>query len=75
MKKDTKKSKNWDKGLMASFGNSVFNLRSCTDLHDNSKVAIKKVTNIFEKPILAKRALREIRLLRHLNGHENVELG
>jgi mitogen-activated protein kinase 7 len=36
------------------------------------QVAIKKVTKIFEKNILAKRALREIKLLRHFNGHENI---
>jgi mitogen-activated protein kinase 7 len=30
------------------------------------------VQKVFEKSILAKRALREIKLLRHFNGHENV---
>lgn len=44
-------------------------------------VAIKKVSNIFAKSILTKRALREIkcvylffdaRLLRHLRGHKNI---
>lgn len=35
-------------------------------------VAIKKVQKVFEKSILAKRALREIKLLRHFNGHENI---
>ena len=38
-------------------------------------VAIKKVTNIFSKKILAKRALREIKLLQHFRGHRNVRLG
>jgi mitogen-activated protein kinase 7 len=27
---------------------------------------------VFEKSILAKRALREIKLLLHFNGHENI---
>ncbi|KAJ3261990.1 Mitogen-activated protein kinase [Boothiomyces macroporosus] len=36
------------------------------------EVAIKKVTKIFEKEILAKRALREVKLLKHFNGHENI---
>jgi mitogen-activated protein kinase 7 len=43
--------------------------------HDNitnTEVAIKKLTSVFQKPILAKRALREIKLLRHFAGHENV---
>ncbi|KAI8904311.1 kinase-like domain-containing protein [Gorgonomyces haynaldii] len=35
-------------------------------------VAIKKIHNVFQKPILAKRALREIKLLRHFAGHENI---
>lgn len=35
-------------------------------------VAVKKVTNVFSKKILAKRALREIKLLQHFRGHRNV---
>lgn len=35
-------------------------------------VAIKKITNVFTKKILAKRALREIKLLRHFRGHKNI---
>lgn len=30
------------------------------------------VTRIFEKTQLAKRALRELALLRHFNNHENI---
>ena len=37
-------------------------------------VAVKKVTNVFSKKILAKRALREIKLLQHFRGHRNVHL-
>lgn len=37
-------------------------------------VAIKKLTNVFSKKILAKRALREIKLLQHFRGHRNVSL-
>ena len=40
----------------------------------NEGVAIKKVTNVFSKKILAKRALREIKLLQHFRGHRNVRL-
>jgi hypothetical protein len=40
----------------------------------NEGVAIKKVTNVFSKKILAKRALREIKLLQHFRGHRNVSL-
>ncbi|KAJ3348974.1 Mitogen-activated protein kinase [Kappamyces sp. JEL0680] len=36
------------------------------------EVAVKKVTKIFEKEIFAKRALRELKLLKHFNGHENI---
>jgi mitogen-activated protein kinase 7 len=35
-------------------------------------VAIKKVTNVFSKKILCKRALRELRLLNHFRGHKNI---
>lgn len=42
------------------------------DKQQNIDVAIKKVHNVFQKPILAKRALREIKLLKHFAGHENV---
>ncbi|KAL2109378.1 hypothetical protein VUR80DRAFT_2544 [Thermomyces stellatus] len=35
-------------------------------------IAVKKVTNVFSKKILAKRALREIKLLQHFRGHRNI---
>lgn len=38
----------------------------------NHGVAIKKVTNIFSKKILTKRALRELKLLNHFRGHKNI---
>lgn len=44
---------------------------SARDLETNQKVAIKKITNAFENAVDAKRTLREIKLLRHLN-HENI---
>ncbi|WWD16954.1 hypothetical protein CI109_101386 [Kwoniella shandongensis] len=34
--------------------------------------AVKKVTNVFQKKILTKRCLRELRLLHHFRGHKNV---
>ncbi|KAI9025078.1 MAP kinase [Phycomyces nitens] len=42
------------------------------DTSNDEQVAIKKVCRIFEKNILAKRALREVKLLKHFNGHENI---
>ncbi|KAK9701109.1 mitogen activated protein kinase 2 [Basidiobolus ranarum] len=47
-------------------------VRSAKCLATGEEVAVKKVTKIFEKKLLAKRALRELKLLRHFNGHENV---
>lgn len=46
----------------------------CAATHKASgeSVAIKKITNVFTKKILAKRALREIKLLRHFRGHKNI---
>jgi mitogen-activated protein kinase 7 len=56
--------------------------RTSTDLRASSaaqashdpkeQVAVKKITNVFSKQILAKRALREIKLLQHFRGHRNV---
>ena len=45
---------------------------AATNSQTNEGVAIKKVTNVFSKKILAKRALREIKLLQHFRGHRNV---
>ena len=36
------------------------------------KVAIKKITDVFIDLVDAKRILREIKLLRHFNAHENI---
>ncbi|RMZ87848.1 hypothetical protein DV736_g4926, partial [Chaetothyriales sp. CBS 134916] len=47
---------------------------AATNTNTGEGVAIKKVTNVFSKKILAKRALREIKLLQHFRGHRNVEL-
>ncbi|MCO5601388.1 hypothetical protein L7F22_055508 [Adiantum nelumboides] len=41
------------------------------DLHMGVKVAIKRITNVFENITDARRTLREIKLLRHL-FHENI---
>jgi len=46
--------------------------RSAVDQISGQTVAIKLVTRIFEKTQLAKRALREITLLRHFANHENI---
>lgn len=52
---------------------SYLNLYSAAkNTQTGEDVAIKKVTKVFEKAILAKRALREVKLLRHFSGHENV---
>ncbi|KZP01597.1 Pkinase-domain-containing protein [Calocera viscosa TUFC12733] len=45
---------------------------SAQDQISNETVAIKMVTRVFDKIILAKRALREITLLRHFAHHENI---
>jgi hypothetical protein len=35
-------------------------------------VAVKCITRVFDKVILARRALREITLLRHFGEHDNL---
>ena len=47
---------------------------AATNSQTGEGVAIKKVTNVFSKKILAKRALREIKLLQHFRGHRNVRV-
>ncbi|KKY26905.1 putative map kinase [Phaeomoniella chlamydospora] len=45
---------------------------AATNVQTGEGVAIKKVTNVFSKKILAKRALRELKLLQHFRGHRNI---
>ncbi|KAJ5574696.1 Mitogen-activated protein kinase spm1 [Penicillium hetheringtonii] len=45
---------------------------AATNTQTGEGVAVKKVTNVFSKKILAKRALREIKLLQHFRGHRNI---
>ncbi|KAJ3208439.1 Mitogen-activated protein kinase [Entophlyctis luteolus] len=46
---------------------------AATNTETGAEVAIKKVgARNFEEGILAKRALRELKLLRHLHGHDNI---
>jgi mitogen-activated protein kinase 7 len=42
------------------------------DKKTGEELAIKRITKIFDKEILAKRALRELKILKHFNGHENI---
>lgn len=49
-----------------------FLFSACRDTELGINVAIKKIQKIFDKRILAKRTLRELKLLRHFNSHENV---
>lgn len=51
---------------MVSFGGS-----SALNSETNEHVALKKIANAFDNKIDAKRTLREIKLLRHMD-HENV---
>ncbi|KAI8899554.1 kinase-like domain-containing protein [Globomyces pollinis-pini] len=48
---------------------------SAKEIKTDRGVAIKLVgSRNFEETILTKRALRELKILRHLNGHENIAL-
>ena len=55
--------------LGANFGWGVCS--SALNSETGEQVAIKKIANAFDNKIDAKRTLREIKLLRHLD-HENV---
>ena len=45
---------------------------SAVHIASGESIAIKKVSNVFTKRILTKRALRELKLLRHFRGHKNI---
>jgi serine/threonine protein kinase len=45
---------------------------SADDAVENKQVAIKKIGDVFNDLVDAKRILREIKLLRHFDGHENI---
>jgi len=57
--------------LQPEFWDETLDERTRKPIYPNA-VAIKKVTNVFSKKILAKRALREIKLLNHFRGIRNV---
>lgn len=41
------------------------------NVHTNKRVAIKRISNIFDNHVLAKRTYREIKILQHLK-HDNI---
>ena len=58
---------------MISFHPSNINIISAAADDETKKdVAIKKVNKVFDRKILAKRTLRELKLLRHFCNHENI---
>ncbi|KAI8996949.1 kinase-like domain-containing protein [Pilobolus umbonatus] len=42
------------------------------DLHTNEVIAIKKCRHVFDRKLITKRCLREIKLLKHFNGHPRI---
>ncbi|EIW71999.1 hypothetical protein TREMEDRAFT_24574, partial [Tremella mesenterica DSM 1558] len=59
--------------LLRPLGQGAYGLViSVQDTLSGEPVAVKCITRVFDKVILAKRALREITLLRHFAGHENL---
>ncbi len=59
--------------LLRALGQGAYGLVvSVQDTLSGEPVAIKCITRVFDKPILARRALREITLLRHFGEHENL---
>ncbi|KAI8081145.1 kinase-like domain-containing protein [Thamnidium elegans] len=45
---------------------------SALNVNTNEVVAIKKCRHIFDKKLITKRCLREMKLLQHLNGHPRI---
>lgn len=51
---------------------SAIDTKSSSAEGEAVKIAIKRVTNIFEKEVLLNRAVRELKLMRYFRGHKNV---
>ena len=49
-------------------------MKACHKSDPNKLVAIKKIKRIFDHTAFAHRAMRELRILRCLAGHENVSI-
>ena len=47
-------------------------VKACKDKDIEKTVAIKKLKRVFDHTAFAHRAMRELRILRCLAGHENV---
>ena len=65
----------WSRHVRQSYHLMVYltiGFSSALDDISGETVAIKMVTRIFDKVQLAKRALREVTLLRHFANHENI---
>ena len=45
---------------------------ACANIKTGEDVAVKRISKVFDRKILTKRTLREIKLLRHFAGHENI---
>ncbi|KAI8393928.1 kinase-like domain-containing protein, partial [Radiomyces spectabilis] len=45
---------------------------SAFDFQNKRHCAIKKISRVFDKRLIAKRCLREIKLLQHFNGHPHI---
>ncbi|OZJ06043.1 hypothetical protein BZG36_01145 [Bifiguratus adelaidae] len=60
------------KVVVGVFSHVALATSAAQDKTTGEKVAIKKVCKLFERPILTKRALRELVLLQHFNGHKNI---
>jgi serine/threonine protein kinase len=59
--------------LLRPLGQGAYGLViSVQDSLSGESIAVKCITRVFDKVILARRALREITLLRHFAGHENL---
>ena len=59
--------------ILQELGHGAYGLVSkAKQINTGQEVAVKKITRVFEKVIFAKRALRELKLLVHFSGHENI---
>ncbi|CCE65725.1 hypothetical protein TPHA_0M01500 [Tetrapisispora phaffii CBS 4417] len=50
----------------------VCSVRDLNSNTNNALLAVKKITNIFYKEILIKRAIRELKFIKYFRGHKNI---
>ncbi len=58
--------------VLVGTGATSLVVKACRKDHPEKQYAIKKIKNVFDHKLFARRTLRELKVLRALKGHDNV---